>query len=146
MGNGVLSPVEFERQHKAKAEGVQKTRGGLQRCFTSQVIRLCEEIDERVQAFLDRPIEGDWPYHWIDATDVRGSRQSGSGRCRRWSHFMTAVLKMANGNLRLGDRPADCLVHVRRRQDAAIQFRYDQIPFYENELLTYRFDVHQRLV
>ena len=29
----------------------------------SQVSRLCEEIDERVKAFLDRPIEGDWPYH-----------------------------------------------------------------------------------
>ena len=27
----------------------------------SQVSRLCEEIDERVQAILDRPIEGDWP-------------------------------------------------------------------------------------
>lgn len=27
----------------------------------SQVSRLCQEIDERVKAFLDRPIEGDWP-------------------------------------------------------------------------------------
>ena len=26
---------------------------------------LCEEIDERVQAFLSRPIEGHWPYLWI---------------------------------------------------------------------------------
>jgi len=34
----------------------------------SQVSRLCGEIDERVQAFLNRPIEGDWPYLWIDAT------------------------------------------------------------------------------
>ena len=34
----------------------------------SQVSRLCEDIDERVHAFLDRPIEGDWPYLWIDAT------------------------------------------------------------------------------
>ncbi len=32
----------------------------------SQVSRLCEEIDERVHVFLDRPIEGDWPYLWID--------------------------------------------------------------------------------
>ena len=30
--------------------------------------RLCEEIDERVKAFLERPIEGEWPYLWIDAT------------------------------------------------------------------------------
>ncbi|MGQ0699896.1 MAG: IS256 family transposase [Panacagrimonas sp.] len=37
----------------------------------SQVSRLCEEIDERVHAFLDRPIEGDWPYLWVDATYVK---------------------------------------------------------------------------
>lgn len=37
----------------------------------SQVSRLCEEIDERVHAFLERPIEGDWPYLWIDATYVK---------------------------------------------------------------------------
>jgi hypothetical protein len=30
----------------------------------SQANRLCEEIDERVKAFLDRPLEGDWPYVW----------------------------------------------------------------------------------
>jgi transposase-like protein len=29
------------------------------------------EIDEKVKAFLDRPIEGDWPYLWIDATYVK---------------------------------------------------------------------------
>ena len=34
----------------------------------SQVSRLCEEIDERVDAFLTRPIDGEWPYLWIDAT------------------------------------------------------------------------------
>jgi transposase-like protein len=37
----------------------------------SQVSRLCVEIDERVNAFLDRPIEGDWPYLWLDATYVK---------------------------------------------------------------------------
>ena len=42
----------------------------------SQVSRLCEEIDTRVGAFLDRPIEGDWPYLWIDATYVK-VRQEG---------------------------------------------------------------------
>ncbi len=42
----------------------------------SQVSRLCEDIDERVHAFLDRPIEGDWPYLWIDATYVK-TRQAG---------------------------------------------------------------------
>ena len=42
----------------------------------SQVSRLCQEIDERVGAFLDRPIEGEWPYLWIDATYVK-VRQEG---------------------------------------------------------------------
>src|ERR1700688_112903 len=42
----------------------------------SQVSRLCEEIDGKVKAFLERPIEGDWPYLWIDATYVK-VRQAG---------------------------------------------------------------------
>ena len=37
----------------------------------SQVSRLITEIDERVNAFLDRPIEGEWPYLWIDATYLK---------------------------------------------------------------------------
>ena len=37
----------------------------------SQVSRLCAEIDERVRSFLERPIEGDWPYLWLDATYVK---------------------------------------------------------------------------
>ncbi len=39
--------------------------GGLSK---SQVSRLCVEIDERVNAFLTRPLEGAWPYLWLDAT------------------------------------------------------------------------------
>jgi putative transposase len=42
----------------------------------SQVSRLVEEIDERVNAFLTRPIEGEWPYLWIDATYVK-AREAG---------------------------------------------------------------------
>jgi putative transposase len=44
---------------------------GMSGISKSQVSRLCEEIDERVQAFLERPIEGDWPYLWVDATYVK---------------------------------------------------------------------------
>src|SRR5579863_8573191 len=44
---------------------------GMSGISKSQVSRLCEEIDERVQAFLTRPIEGEWPYLWIDATYVK---------------------------------------------------------------------------
>jgi putative transposase len=44
---------------------------GMSGISKSQVSRLCEEIDERVKAFLERPIEGDWPYLWLDATYVK---------------------------------------------------------------------------
>lgn len=49
---------------------------GMSGISKSQVSRLCSEIDERVHAFLDRPIEGDWPYLWIDATYLK-VRQAG---------------------------------------------------------------------
>src|SRR5881397_2122426 len=49
---------------------------GMTGISKSQVSRLCEEIDDKVKAFLSRPIEGDWPYLWIDATYVK-VRQSG---------------------------------------------------------------------
>jgi putative transposase len=41
---------------------------GMTGISKSEVSRLCVEIDERVKAFLDRPLEGDWPYLWLDAT------------------------------------------------------------------------------
>jgi putative transposase len=44
---------------------------GMSGISKSQVSRLCTEIDERVNAFLSRPIEGDWPYLWIDATYLK---------------------------------------------------------------------------
>jgi putative transposase len=44
---------------------------GMSGISKSQVSRLCADIDERVHAFLNRPIEGDWPYLWIDATYMK---------------------------------------------------------------------------
>jgi transposase-like protein len=49
---------------------------GMTGISKSQVSRLCAEIDDKVKAFLGRPIEGDWPYLWIDATYVK-VRQNG---------------------------------------------------------------------
>jgi transposase-like protein len=49
---------------------------GMSGISRSQVSRLCQEIDERVTVFLERPIEGDWPYLWIDATYLK-VRQAG---------------------------------------------------------------------
>ena len=50
---------------------------GMDGISRSQVSRLCEEIDDKVKPFLGRPIEGDWPYVWLDATYVKVRR---SGR------------------------------------------------------------------
>ena len=44
---------------------------GMEGISKSSVSRLCAEIDERVRDFLARPIEGDWPYLWLDATYVK---------------------------------------------------------------------------
>jgi putative transposase len=49
---------------------------GMSGISKSQVSRLCAEIDDKVRAFLQRPLEGDWSYLWIDATYVK-VRQSG---------------------------------------------------------------------
>jgi putative transposase len=49
---------------------------GMSGVSKSEVSRLCAELDERVQAFLERPIEGDWPYLWIDATYMK-TREAG---------------------------------------------------------------------
>ncbi len=32
---------------------------------------MCEELDEKVNAFPERPIEDDWPYLWADTTYVK---------------------------------------------------------------------------
>jgi len=37
----------------------------------SEVSRLCGEVDDRVREFLDRPLEGAFPYVWLDATYVK---------------------------------------------------------------------------
>ena len=47
---------------------------GMSGISKSQVSRLCEEIDGKVKAFLERPLEGDWPYVWIDATYLKVRR------------------------------------------------------------------------
>ena len=61
---------------------------GMEGISKSQVSRLCAEIDERVQSFLSRPIEGEWPYLWLDATYIR---------CRRDSHIVSVAVIIAVG-------------------------------------------------
>ena len=52
---------------------------GMSGISKSQVSRLCEDIDVRVKAFLTRPLEGDWPYLWLDATYLK-VREPDQGR------------------------------------------------------------------
>ena len=42
----------------------------------SQVSELCQALDERVHDFLQRPLHGQWPYLWLDATYIK-VRQGG---------------------------------------------------------------------
>ena len=61
---------------------------GLDGISKSQVSRLCGEIDERVNSFLDRSIEGDWPYIRLDATYVK---------VRRDHHIVSVAVIVAVG-------------------------------------------------
>jgi putative transposase len=49
---------------------------GMTGISKSQVSRLCEELDEEVERFRGRPLEGPYPYVWVDATYVK-ARQDG---------------------------------------------------------------------
>src|SRR5512147_115747 len=37
------------------------------RISRSEVSRICAQLDEQVEAFRGRPLEGDYPYLWLDA-------------------------------------------------------------------------------
>src|SRR3712207_8137197 len=44
---------------------------GLTGIGKSTVSKLCKDIDERVGAFLERPLSGEGPYLWLDATYLK---------------------------------------------------------------------------
>jgi putative transposase len=52
---------------------------GLAGISKSTVSKLCKDIDDRVNVFLDRPLVGDWPYLWLDATYLK-QREGGQIR------------------------------------------------------------------
>jgi hypothetical protein len=56
---------------------------GMTGISKSTVSKLCKDIDERVHAFLKRPLTGEWPYLWLDATYLKGGcRTPASSGCR----------------------------------------------------------------
>jgi putative transposase len=48
------------------------------RISRSEVSRVCALLDEQVEAFRQRPLEGDYPYLWVDAK-VEKVRDGGRG-------------------------------------------------------------------
>jgi putative transposase len=49
---------------------------GMEGISKSRVSELCKELDEEVERFRSRPLEGPYPYVWVDATYVK-ARQDG---------------------------------------------------------------------
>jgi putative transposase len=44
---------------------------GIQGMSKDRVSALCKALDEQVEAFRSRPLEGDYPYLWLDAKQVK---------------------------------------------------------------------------
>ena len=68
---------------------------GMSGIFKNRVSELCEQLDEEVERFRNRALEGPHPYGWLDATylkiqlgrasilHVRRDRHGSEGICRR---------------------------------------------------------------
>jgi putative transposase len=55
---------------------------GVESMSKSQVSRICQALDERVEVFRNRPLEGAYPYLWLDAR-VERVRDVASGMVRQ---------------------------------------------------------------
>src|SRR5437899_8233409 len=70
------------------------------RVSRSEVSRICQGLDEQVEAFRNRPLEGRYPYLWLDAEG-----REGPGRRPRRPQGARARLRGARVRLPGGDRP-----------------------------------------
>jgi putative transposase len=69
---------------------------GMEGISKSRVSELCEELDEEVERFRSRPLEGCYPYVWVDATYLK-ARQDG--------HVASVAVVIAVGvNAQSGER------------------------------------------
>jgi transposase-like protein len=55
---------------------------GVEGMSRSQVSRICQGLDERAEAFRERPLEGAYPYLWLDAR-IERVRESDVGMVRQ---------------------------------------------------------------
>ena len=100
---------------------------GMTGISKSQVSMLCQDIDERVESFLERPLEGEWPYLWLDATYLKA---------RKGGRVVSVAARIASGvnqdgrreilGLGLGDSEAqvfwvDFLRRLRQRGLTGVQ-------------------------
>ena len=110
------------------------------RISKSEVSRICQGLDEQVDAFRNRPLEGRYPYLWLDAKveKVRDGGRScsqgararlrrarvrlpGSDRARCWRSGdggVLAQLPALTGRTRLERRPAGRLRRSRRSEES----------------------------
>jgi putative transposase len=62
-----------------------------------QVSRLCRGLDEQVRAFRERPLEGRYPYLWLDAK-VDGSASPAESATRRWDRLWGSPQRPPRGH------------------------------------------------
>jgi transposase-like protein len=73
---GVIQEAYLQGVSTRAVDDLVKAFGGSG-ISRSEVSRLCAEVEERVREFLSRPLEGAFPYVWLDATYLKvrdGSR------------------------------------------------------------------------
>jgi putative transposase len=79
---------------------------GLSGISKSQVSKLCKDIDERVHAFLDRPLAGEWPYLWLDATYLKQREGGRIGRPRTRPGGLSEIPSAIDTSLLAAAHPA----------------------------------------
>jgi putative transposase len=108
--NAVIQEAYVQGVSTRSVDDLVRAMGGAG-VSKSQVSRLCEEIDDRVKAFLDRPLEGDCPRvqsPGVDATYVKVRRNhrivSVAGDRRRRRELGRAARGARHGHRPLGGR------------------------------------------
>jgi len=97
---------------------------GMSGISKSQVSRLCEEIDDKVKAFLDRPIEGDWPYLWVDGTYLKVRARQAGGRHQDASREGDGAKRIAVCAVRMGSADREQRTRSRSHEPAAWGIRW----------------------